>query len=371
MVVTDDQGGWDKYPPWETPPGAPAVEEPLGVLRPFRRIPLDLTKAPEPPSFLVRWLYAACLTILQSEPGVGKSWVALWLTVQVIEAGYAVVYIDEEGGSELITERLVALGADPAMVEERVFYYAFESRTWGEEDLLALDDVIRQASAVGQGLGLAVLDSLPDFLAAAGLSEDSSMDVTAWVKKVCDRFRAVGTAVLLLDHLVKPASEGKARRSRYGRGSGAKLAKADATLLLECVNEFDATTSGLLRVWKTKDRRGRLTLPPITKPGLDLEVTVNEGSVAFTERGITEQPAWDGPTQCMAAVGDFLRSSPDVEFSTHQIYTNLKARSHGFRSEVVAEAAERMALTWEDIGVRNGPRRARLFHAVSQQMEVF
>lgn len=151
-----------------------------------------------------------------------------------------------------------------------------------------------------------VFDSLPDFLAAAGRSEDSAHDVTVFVGTVVRRFLAAGIAVLVLDHLRKPDQDVKRRtRSRYARGSGAKLAKPDVSLLLETATVFDATTSGRLRLWKTKDRRGRLDLPWVTADPLEFAVDVVDGKVSITEADATEhveRGEWHGPTECMAAV---------------------------------------------------------------------
>lgn len=287
----------------------PARElEGMEVIRPFARIPVDLTVAMEQAGLLTSWLYGAgCLTVLQSEPGVGKSWLALWLSLRVMEAGGDVIYVDEEGGIELVHERLCALGADPAMVAEHFWYYAFETRRWDDEDLHAL----RTMLATVPRPALAVLDSLPDFLAVADQDEDRAKDVTRFIKRVCGAFREVGCAQLLLDHLPKPERGSKRERSRYSRGSGAKLGKADATLLLESEVEFDARTSGKLRLWKTKDRRGRLVLPALGKPGRLLAVTVGDGSVRIEEAEDDASRADWRPTHRMEQVSRAVELRPE------------------------------------------------------------
>jgi KaiC/GvpD/RAD55 family RecA-like ATPase len=350
-VPPDDEG------PQAVPDGdhEPGVEAEYAIKRPFNRVAIDL-RAPLPPvEILVRYLYAGCLTVLQSEPGVGKSWLAAWLSLHVMETGRAVIYIDEEGGPELISERLQALGADPDLVAEQFHYFAFEGRAWGWDDIMALEALIASID----NLSLAVLDSLPDFLAAAAKDEDRASDVTAFIANVCGRFRSAGCAQLLLDHLPKPPTEGRQKRSRYSRGSGAKLAKADATLLLESVDEFDTETSGKLKLWKTKDRRGRLALPALSKAGRELIVTVGNGTLAIAESDRPEKPAWDGPTDCMAKVTEWL-STHHGEHSKRQIETGVRAAGHGFRREVIIVAVERLAES-RAINHRRGPRNSDLY----------
>lgn len=330
----------------------------LDVLRPFHRIDVDLTATLPATPLLPPWIYGGgCLTILQSEPGVGKSWLALWVSVAVMLEGFDVVYIDEEGGLELVHERLRLLGADPALVREHFWYYAFETRTWGEEDMLATAAMLAGVPKPG----LAILDSLPDFLAVAGQDEDRAKDVTSFIKKVCGAFREVGCSQLLLDHLPKPAAGSKKERSRYSRGSGSKLGKADATLLLETGDEFDVHNSGSLKLWKTKDRRGRLELPNLGKPGYHLTVTVSGEEVDITYQEATpDAPVWDGPTECMNAVLGVLTAAAGTEFSQRKLVTSMRALGHPFRDETIREAAERLALK-RTIRYRKGPRGADLY----------
>lgn len=346
--------GDDWAPPGQQPP---EPDEPLEPVRPFTRLHIDLRNPPAPPVMLHRLIYAGLLTVIQSEPGVGKSWIAGWQAWQALAAGYSVVYMDEEGGPDLITERMIALGADPDVVDLRFHYFAFEARSWGEDDLLALDQVITDAQTSGP-LALGVLDSLPDFLAAAALDEDRARDVTTFVLKVCSRFRAAAAACLLLDHLKKP--EPGAKQSRYSRGSGAKLAKADATLLLEEGSHFDVNTSGQLRVWKTKDRRGRLDLPTLGHEPYLLNVIVTGGAVRFEE---TSQPianrAEHTYSAAQQAVIDVLRNQPGVEFSRNRMLDELKAANKGFKVATIG-AAIALLRGAGAITVREGARGAQL-----------
>ena len=332
--------------------------------RPFTPVPLDLTRPLEAPRLLCRFLYAGRLTVLQGEPASGKTWLADWIARDLLAAGSRVILFDEEGGEDLVTERLVALGADPKAVAERFTYFAFEGRQWDEADLAGLDEVLAEIPPPALPAALAIFDSLPDFLAAAGLSEDLAGDVTNFVNRVCRRLLAAGVAVLLLDHLKKPDPDPRKRtRSRYARGSGAKLAKADATLLVEVAEEFDATHSGRIRLFKTKDRRGRLDVPGMHSDGLELDVVVEGGRVDFVPRvgpARVDGGHWEGPTECMAAVLRVLEAEAPDELSGRRLVERLRALGYPFREATVREAAERLALEGQ-ASVRNGPRNSRLF----------
>lgn len=327
--------------------------------RPFHRVTINLDTPPTPPDLINNWLYAGRLNTLQSEPGVGKSWLAAWIALQQIHDGHDVIYLDEEGGPELVHERLHALGGDPHAVRRHLWYYPFEGRNWRGHDQQALAELLAEIPDPT----LAVLDSLPDILEAAGLSEDSATDVTRFVNSVLAIFRRAGAAQLVLDHLRKQQDQGgKKTRSRYSRGSGAKLAKADATLLLEAAEEFDARTSGRLKLWKTKDRRGRLPLPRLDKPPLEIVAAVDADRSTVDFQPVdpahaNEQAAWDGPTHCMAAVIDVLSDQPGRWLSASKILTELKARDSGFHKATVLDSCARLRAA-DRIRHRAGPRNA-------------
>lgn len=324
------------------------------LTRPFVPVPVDLTLPVEAPQMLTRRIYRGGLHANQGEPGCGKSWLAAADAIDVMAQGYTVAYFDEENGPAIMAERLKLLGADPALVAERFRYYPFESRVWSDVDLQALDVLIASTPK----LALAVFDSLADVLAAAGLDEDRARDCTVFVKKVCDRFKAAGVAVLLLDHVAKPSSS-RAGRSRYSRGSSAKLAKLDACFVVEVDKPFSATSSGRLNLWCSKDRRGRLELPHVDQAPRVIDVEVDAAAVRFVELEQLEVPVWDGPTACMAAVVELLTSN-GVEMTSNELCRTLPMLGHKFKAQTIRDAAERLALKGEIVR-RSGPNRAKLY----------
>lgn len=280
------------------------------------------------------WLYAGRLTAIQSEPGIGKTWIALWLALHAITTGSDVVYLDEEGGPELIAERLIALGATPDQITRHLIYVPFPARSWD----LADQHGFRELLANHPDTVLAVFDSLPDFLAMAGKSEDAAQDVTWWINRVCGICRDAGVAQVVLDHLVKPDADAKKRtRSRYSRGSGAKLAKVDATFLLETGKEFDAHNSGQLKLWKTKDRRGRLRLPSLGTNPILLDIKVTDGRLAIDVRDPEPEKATEErhfrPTAFMERLSDSLHklNEKGVKPSSNTLIMSVKGKTDSKR----------------------------------------
>jgi len=323
--------------------------------RPFKRRSLDLRTRPIPKETNGCYLYRGSLTVVQSEPGVGKTWLACAEIVTVMEAGFNVLYFDEEGGDDLMMERLWALGASHDLIAQHLWYFPFESRLWEDDDITALMELVEEAGQDAQ-VSLAVFDSLPDFLAAADLSEDKAQDVTMFINKVIGVLRGAGISTMLLDHVKKPetSGNGKRERSRYSRGSGAKLAKADVTILLEVASPFDAKTSGSLRLWKTKDRYGRLPLPKLGDPARVLTVEVSDGRVAIAPY-VGPTLDWNGPTECMAAIVKILENPASPELGVNQL-KKVVAFGKDTVNDALSQLAKDGALAW-----RPGPRSSILY----------
>jgi len=178
---------------------------------------------------------------------VGKSILALWLSIKVMNAGGRVLYLDEEGSLNMVSERLEALGADLDTLDERFFYYQAPTITLSGESLAALFETVEDAKP-----DLIVFDSWADFLALDGLDENSSMDITRWIKHISDPLKNGGATVLLLDHVNKEDS------GRGTRGSTAKLAKPDVLFKIKLNQSFDRETIGQVTLIRDKDREAVL-----------------------------------------------------------------------------------------------------------------
>ena len=198
----------------------------------------------EPPEMLIdAVLYAAGIHSIYGPPGVGKSILALWMCLQVMEQGRPILYIDEENNARKQAARLKAMGAEPAEID-RLFHYRQSPGLSLDEDSIA--DLVADTDAIKPAL--VVFDSWADFLALEGLNENDSVDVTKWILNAVYPLRDWGAAVLLIDHVTKDG-EGKG-----GRGSGAELAKLDAAYKVEPRKLFDRDTTGTVRLRRDIDR---------------------------------------------------------------------------------------------------------------------
>ena len=242
----DGQAHGDGDAPWpaEPPAAAPA--------RPFRELSLaSLVRDGVPPPDLLcgDLLYAAGLHSISGPPDCGKTTIALWWMLRHVRAGHPVVFLDEEGGAELVAEKLIALGATPEDAETDPLLPVPRPQPGSAYDVIVLRELLDDLKP-----GIVLWDSSAAFLSRAGLDENSASDVTRfWAQVLTPIAREHGVAVLVIDH---DAKNGEA--SRFARGSGAKLAATDVAFKVSIVQAFDRTTNGVLHMQVTKDRRGWL-----------------------------------------------------------------------------------------------------------------
>lgn len=200
------------------------------------------------PTFLAGMLYAGGLHCIAGAPDCGKTTIALYWAVTLLKQAQGVVFFDEEGGPEIIAEKLIALGAEPADLQF-LTYVPFPGRTWEDKDIEELMTLMRDT-----GPALVLWDSSAAFLARAGLDENSASDCTRWWARVLTPVaRELGAAILVIDHDTKSTEQ-----SRYSRGSGAKLAGLDVQFKVEIVKPFTREHAGILKFHVPKDRRGWL-----------------------------------------------------------------------------------------------------------------
>jgi hypothetical protein len=238
----------------------------------------------EPPAILARpdgvhLLYRARLHSVNAEPESGKGWLACQATVEQLAAGENVVYIDYEDTPAAIVSRLRALGADDDAILARL-HYVRPDEPVGESGPGALVDV---------GAALVMIDGVTEALAVEGLDLASNQDVAEFYKRLAHPFANAGSAVLLLDHVVKD----REHRGRYALGAGHKLAGVDVAYRLDVAQPFGREREGLVKVTVMKDRPGfvrehaadreriammRLTSSPNGNVDVTLDAPENAGS---------------------------------------------------------------------------------------------
>ena len=203
--------------------------------------------------------------LLYGKPGCGKTMFALCQIWTLVQQGKNVVFIDEEGGLELIGQRLQDMGADPELLDKHLFYFPFTGFSMDRvEELAALCALVQPE--------LVVMDSMGDMLSASRLEENDNTMVTAWMVAVPARIsREFGAGVVILDHITKDA-----KNVEYSSGAGAKMRKSDYQLLVTKTMDFDDKTVGQVKLDRTKRRIPQIPESQVWRIGGNGEKTICE-----------------------------------------------------------------------------------------------
>jgi hypothetical protein len=176
-----------------------------------------------------------------SAAGLGKTMLALWLVKRCIDRSQVVVYFDDENGPRTISERLQDMGADPARVDEHLYYLPFPSLPMTQEakrNYVALLEELRP--------DLVVFDSWINFLAGAGLNENENTDIQVWCTAYTKEARDRGITVALLDHVPHEGSR--------ARGASRKKDEADVQWQLYRTKHYSRDSVGEVVLHREKDR---------------------------------------------------------------------------------------------------------------------
>lgn len=128
-------------------------------------------------------LYKGRINEIHSEPGVGKTNLALCFALAVIKEGGHVLFIDPEDTPSGILARLNAFGADMQMVVESFHYLHNPTPAEFEAAILW---------AAENRPALVILDGLAEALAAEGKNEDKVGDVLSFFVTGCVRSPNLG-----------------------------------------------------------------------------------------------------------------------------------------------------------------------------------
>ena len=223
------------HKPDEDAPAPPPDEEPLGLL-------LSQVETQE-----VHWLWDKHLplgkiTLLDGDPGMGKSLLALNLAARVSsglpmpdgtpgQQGGVILIAPEDGAADTLKPRLEAAGGDPSRVLLLNTVQSLDAKKMQvvdrpfslSQDLELLEQAIKQTNAL-----LVVLDPL---MAVLGHNVDSSrdQDIRAVFTPLAQLAERTGCAILLIRHLKKGSSHNALYR---GAGSIGIIAAARTGLLV-------------------------------------------------------------------------------------------------------------------------------------------
>ena len=248
-----------------TAPFFEAGEDAGGIVSRFERIDLGepIESGMEPAEMLVPdVLYAGSVHGIYSAGGKGKTFFALWLMKQVIEQERPVMLLDQENGVRIISERLRALGLSAEQARRNLYYYPFPSMPLEAGAAAEFGELLDEVKPA-----LIVFDSWINFLASAGLDENSSVDIAHWADAYSQKARQHGMAILLLDHIPKEGNT--------ARGSGRKLDYVDVMWELTKPQDFDRETVGRIDLRLKKDREGWMPW------GVAFTVGGSEGGLIF------------------------------------------------------------------------------------------
>ena len=200
----------------------------------------------EPPTELVEGLILEGRShVIYSGPGHGKTFVMLWIILQVLKRGAPVLLYDKENMARIMGERLKAMGADPATLTRLLHYYPDKTLPATEEGRLAYEALLERVKPA-----LVCFDSWIGFLASTGLDENASNDIATFAAHYIHPARSRGIAILILDHVPKDGTG--------ARGSGRKKDEVDVMWNLRPVQSFDRERTGQIGLRREKDREGWL-----------------------------------------------------------------------------------------------------------------
>lgn len=298
-------------------------------------------KTPTPIGGLI---YPSRVHTLAGPPEAGKTVLALWIAVKIMERGQRVLMLDEETGRGQIADLLRSMGADPDMIHERFYYTAFNDLPWKGDDIEQLALLLDAWKP-----RLSIFDSAGEMLSSAGINENDPSEVTRFYKivlrPVAAKFRS---AVLLLDHDAK----GGDKQSRYARGSTAKLAVPDVAIKLTPLRPFNRSQDGVLGMTIAKDRLGSL------HRWYRIRVSSSPLALEFTKT--THADETDGGSGMSPSAEKLLDVITEVPQTSQALVDAVVAKyGHGLRRETVSRAlntlVEQQLIDRMDLGKFQSP----------------
>jgi len=178
--------------------------DPPTILRVLQRTPL---------------LYRGRTHSVIGESSSGKTWLAVLASLEVLQAGGRVLWIDYETTGAEVANRHNAMAPIPDEFWTRFDYLTPRERLEDSKTgATSRHGVILYAHLETTTYDLVVIDSVTGALSCEGLDTNSDADVETFHRLLANRLADSGAAVLMLDHVVKA----KDNRGHDARGSGRK-----------------------------------------------------------------------------------------------------------------------------------------------------
>lgn len=292
-------------------------------------------------------LYPGCVNGLAGESGSAKTWTALALSRQLIDAHRHVLYFDLEDSPEGVVSRLLAMGCAPDGILD-FFHYGSPRERF---DDLAQDTV--QCLIRDLGVALVVLDSTGEAMGLDGVESNSDAEVAAWFRKMPAALAALGPAVLLLDHTGKVDASGL-----WPIGSQRKRAAISGVQYMQqVVRPFARGQGGKAVLRVAKDRHG---FYPVKAVAAELVVEPHGDDVTVSLVAPTSASDEEGrfrPTGLMEKVSRALEGSPEP-LSWRGIQDRVKGKREYISQAVDVLISEGYVVT------TSGPRNATLHTSV-------
>lgn len=255
--------------------------------------------------------------------GSSKSWIALFITAELIAQGWHVVYIDPESTAKRILWRLKYLGVDPEAGTVHFHYL-------GTTDAARIAEAQRWSARHDNVF--VVYDGLANAIASLGKEENSSAALEVLQAEV-KPFVDAGATTLTIDHTGKNESKG-------ARGHSSKEAFFKGSVYqLETVKHFSRGQGGHARLVLTKDNEGGCgTIQG--KAAANFRATIEEsGKTTFSieEADESEDPR-PGPSAKMTdqEIWDCLPVGPERALNFNSLAPALNVRTFTDRCKAMA-----------------------------------
>ena len=188
--------------------------------------------------------YEGRANAIQGDTGIGKTIALMASSISVLRTGGIVLFIDPEDRPEGFVSRMLALGADPKDMTERLKYLHDPT----PEQMRAAQDWAQLNRPV-----LVIVDGLAETLASRDVDENSAQGFLTYYRAELHPFAKAGAAVVIVDHISKKSRN----RVPHARGTGAKAGRYDG-VSYEILpgTPFTPTRPGHIKFKIAKDRNG-------------------------------------------------------------------------------------------------------------------